>query len=136
VRLRQWLGVDETTFYDADNFAITPMGFCFPGLDNKGGDLPPRQECAPLWQDRVSRALPAVQLNLLVGMYAQRRYLGPDRERTLTETVRSWRKYGPDILPLPHPSWRNNAWLKSHVWFPEIITHLQARVGELLTHND
>ena len=112
VRLREWLDVNEAAFYDPDLFAITPMGFCFPGLDAKGGDLPPRLECAPFWQNRISTALPGVQLTLLVGMYAQRRYLGPRMERTLTETVRNWRAFGPDILPLPHPSWRNNAWLQ------------------------
>ena len=133
VRLREWLGVDEEAFYDPDNFAITPMGFCFPGLDAKGGDKPPRTECAPLWQDRVTRALPSVRLTLLVGMYAQRRYLGPAMERTLTETVRNWRAYGPDVLPLPHPSWRNNAWLKTHEWFPEVIDHLRQTVQNLLS---
>ena len=132
VRLREWLAVDETQFYEPDNFAITPMGFCFPGYDDKGGDLPPREECAPLWQDKVSAALPGVQLTLLVGMYAQKRYLGREMKRTLTATVQSWEEYGPDVLPLPHPSWRNNAWLKRHDWFVDVITHLRERVARLL----
>ena len=136
VRLREWLGVDEATFYDPDNFAITPMGFCFPGYDGKGGDLPPRTECAPLWQAKVTDALPRVELTLLVGMYAQRKYLGARMERTLTETVRRWRAYGPDVLPLPHPSWRNNAWLKTHAWFPEVIEHLRGRVDALVRRAD
>ena len=136
VRLRDWLGVDEATFYDPDNFAITPMGFCFPGYDSTGGDLPPRLECAPLWQREVTEALPNVRLTLLVGMYAQRKYLGTDTKRTLTETVREWRSYGPDLLPLPHPSWRNNAWLKTHDWFPPVIEHLQKRVQTLLETAD
>ena len=133
VRLREWLAVDEDAFYNPDNFAITPMGFCFPGYDDKGGDLPPREECAPLWQDKVSRALPGVELTLLVGMYAQKRYLGGDMERTLTDTVRSWKRYGPSVIPLPHPSWRNNAWLKRHDWFAEVIAHLRHRVSALIT---
>ena len=132
VRLREWLAVDETQFYEPDNFAITPMGFCFPGYDDKGGDLPPREECAPLWQDKVSAALPGVQLTLLVGMYAQKRYLGREMKRTLTATLQSWEEYGPDVLPLPHPSWRNNAWLKRHDWFVDVITHLRERVARLL----
>ena len=135
VRLREWLAVNEAEFYDADNFAITPMGFCFPGYDSKGGDLPPRRECAPMWQDRVTAALGEVDLVLLVGMYAQKRYLGPDMRRTLTETVRSWRDYGPRVLPLPHPSWRNNAWLKMHDWFPEVIAHLRERVDAVVTRH-
>jgi len=132
-RLRDWLGVNEATFYDPDNFAVTPMGFCFPGLDAKGGDLPPRTECGPLWQDQVSNALPKVELTLLVGMYAQARYLGTLRERTLTETVANWRAYGPDTIPLPHPSWRNNGWLKRHDWFADVIEHLKNRVDQLVT---
>ena len=133
VRLREWLAVDEPTFYNPDNFAITPMGFCFPGYDDKGGDLPPREECAPLWQDKVSAALPGVELTLLVGMYAQRKYLGASMKRTLTETVREWRSYGPEVMPLPHPSWRNNAWIKKHDWYAEIIDMLRVRIDELVT---
>ncbi len=130
-RLRDWLGVDKALFYDEDIFAITPMGFCFPGLDAKGSDLTPRKECAPLWQGRLTRALPDVQLTLLVGQYAQRQYLGKEMKRNLTETVRAWRDYGPDIIPLPHPSWRNNVWITKNLWFDEVLETLKTRVSAL-----
>ena len=135
-RLRDWLGVSPATFYNADNFAITPMGFCFPGQDAKGGDLPPRPECAPLWQPRLSEEMQGVKLTLLVGMYAVKYHLGPAAERTLTETVRNWRRYGPDVMPLPHPSWRNNAWIKKHDWFAEALDELKRRVDDLVTRDD
>lgn len=132
-RLRDWLGVDEATFYDTSRIAIVPMGFCFPGLDAKGGDLPPRKECAPLWQARVRAALPDVRLTLLVGQYAQRFHLGSRMQQTLTETVRRGAEYGPEFLPLPHPSWRNNVWLKKNPWFEEkILPMLRCRMKELL----
>lgn len=130
-RLRDWLGIDRETFYNPDILAITPMGFCFPGLNDKGSDLPPRKECAPLWQDRLTAALPNIELTLLIGMYAQKEYLGKTKHKTLTETVRHWRDYGPDIVPLPHPSWRNNVWIKKNPWFEEVLTELKRRVGEL-----
>lgn len=132
-RLRDWLGVNEATFFKADNFAITPMGFCFPGQDAKGGDLPPRAECGPLWQDRLTQNLEGVELTLLIGQYAQRAYLGSTMKRNLTETVRNWRDYGPDLIPLPHPSWRNNSWIKRHDWFGEVLTHLRGRVDTLVS---
>ncbi len=137
-RLRDWLGVNPATFYDPDKFAITPMGFCFPGQDAKGGDLPPRPECAPLWQARLDEALPQIELTLLVGSYAVRHHLGPAAKRTLTETVADWRSYGPDLIPLPHPSWRNNGWIKKHAWFAELLAELKRRVAELVTvdHTD
>ena len=103
-RLREWLGVDRETFYDASRIAIVPMGFCYPGRHARGGDLPPRPECAPLWHPRLIAHLGAVRLTLLVGAYAQAYYLGPRRKRTLTETVRVWREYLPAYLPTPHPS--------------------------------
>lgn len=132
-RLREWMGVDEDTFYDTSRIAIAPMGFCFPGLDAKGGDLPPRRECAPLWQARVRAALPAVRLTLLVGQYAQRFYLSSRMQQTLTETVRRAQDYGPDFLPLPHPSWRNNAWLRKNPWFgAKILPMLRRRMKEIL----
>tara|TARA_R110002020_G_scaffold333545_1_gene549000 strand:+ start:1794 stop:2444 length:651 start_codon:yes stop_codon:yes gene_type:complete len=131
-RLRDWLGVDETAFYNPDFFAITPMGFCFPGQDKNGGDLPPRKECAPLWQDPLTKALPNIELMLLVGMYAVKSYLGPKMERNLTETVRKWSSFGPSLMPLPHPSWRNNAWIKKHEWFAEELVELKRRVGEII----
>lgn len=131
-RLREWLGVNDATFYNADNFAITPMGFCFPGNDAKGGDLPPRPECAPLWQDKLTDALPDCSLTLIIGMYAQKKYLGKTARRTLTETVEHWRDYGPDIIPMPHPSWRNNGWIKRHDWFADLLVHLKTRVDTLV----
>lgn len=133
-RLRDWMGVDEAVFYDASRIAIAPMGFCFPGLDAKGGDLPPRKECAPLWQDSVRSALPDIRLTLLVGQYAQRFYLRSQMQKTLTETVREGERYQPDFLPLPHPSWRNNAWLKKNPWFEErILPLLRRRIQDLLS---
>jgi len=128
VRLRDWLGVSEDEFYNTDYFAVTPMGFCFPGQDAKGGDLPPRRECAPLWQEPLTQALSGVDLTLLVGMYAVKEYLGPRAQRNLTETARHWRDYGPDIMPMPHPSWRNNGWIKKHDWFADELTELKRRV--------
>jgi uracil-DNA glycosylase len=133
VRLRDWLGVDEAAFYNTDNFAVTPMGFCFPGQDSKGGDLPPRKECAPLWQDSLSAALQNVELTLLVGSYAVKHYLGPKAERTLTATVARWKDFAPDILPMPHPSWRNNVWIKKHDWFQEVLDELKERVEKAIS---
>ncbi|MHC4816225.1 MAG: uracil-DNA glycosylase family protein [Planctomycetota bacterium] len=132
-RLRQWLGLDPERFYDQTKIAIVPMGFCYPGREPKGGDKPPRPECAPLWHPPLRAALKGIGLTLLVGLYAQRRYLGPRRKASLTETVRAWRDYLPEELPLPHPSWRNTAWLKRNPWFEaELVPELQTRVGALL----
>ena len=132
VRLRDWLGVNEAEFYNEKFFAVTPIGFCFPGQDNKGGDLPPRKECAPLWQDKLTQALPNVELTLLVGMYAVKHVLAERAPRNLTETVRHWRDYGPNIMPLPHPSWRNNGWIKRHEWFADELEELKRRVHALI----
>jgi len=132
-RLRAWLAVDSETFYDEARIAIVPMGLCYPGRDDRGGDKPPRPECAPLWHPPLRAALPKVELTLLVGQYAQAYYLGPRRRGSLTETVRAWRELLPDFLPLPHPSWRNTAWLKRHPWFAaELLPELRARVRTLL----
>lgn len=132
-RLRAWLGVDRETFYDEARIAIVPMGFCYPGTDAKGGDLPPRPECAPLWHPEIAPHLPRIGLTLLIGQYAQRYYLGPRRKATMTETVAAWREYLPDYLPLPHPSWRNTAWLKRNPWFEtELLPELRERVRALL----
>jgi uracil-DNA glycosylase len=132
-RLRAWLAVDSETFYDEARIAIVPMGLCYPGRDDRGGDRPPRPECAPLWHPPLRAALPKVELTLLVGQYAQAYYLGPRRRGSLTETVRAWRELLPDFLPLPHPSWRNTAWLKRHPWFAaELLPELRARVRTLL----
>jgi len=132
-RLRDWMGVDEATFYDESKVAITPMGFCFPGLDTKGGDLPPKPICATTWQARVGAQLDQVQLKLMIGQYAQKYHLGPRRGTTLTETVRRWREFGPDIIPLPHPSWRNNAWIKKNPWFAtDLLPELRSRIREIV----
>lgn len=132
-RLRDWLQLPREVFYDERRIAIVPMGFCYPGVDAKGGDRPPRPECAPLWHAPLRAALPKVELTLLVGLYAQRHYLGPRRQATLTETVRHWRDYGPSFLPLPHPSWRNTFWLKKHPWFEvELLPELRKQVKELV----
>jgi uracil-DNA glycosylase len=127
------LGVDSATFYDDTKVAIVPMGFCFPGLDAKGGDLPPRKECAPAWRDKVFSGLKHVELTLLVGIYSQAWHLGERRKETLTDTVKAWRSYGPAFIPLPHPSWRNNAWVKKNPWFEEeLLPHLKRRVSRIL----
>lgn len=132
-RLRAWLGVDRAAFYDPERLAIIPMGFCYPGTDPRGGDRPPRPECAPLRHARLRAHLPRLELTLLVGAYAQAFYLGPRRAGTLTETVRAWRSHLPDVLPTPHPSWRNTAWLMRHPWFEaEVVPELQRRVAALI----
>ena len=134
-RLRDWLGVDRDTFYDEDVFAITPMGFCFPGLDAKGGDKPPRKECAPLWQAACTQALAQIELTLLIGLYAQRFHLKNAVEKTLTQTVLQWRRYAPDTIVLPHPSWRNNAWIKKNPWFEtELVPELRLRVCSIIQY--
>lgn len=132
-RLRDWMGVSEAEFYDEARIAITPMGFCFPGLDAKGGDKPPRRECAPLWQDLAGAALPNVQMTLLVGAYAQRWHLRTQAAKTLTDTVSQWRTYWPRYVALPHPSWRNSGWMKRNPWFEkEVLPALKARVRSML----
>jgi uracil-DNA glycosylase len=123
-RLRDWMGLSREEFYDPARVAIAPMGFCFPGYDAQGGDLPPRRECAPQWRARVKAAMPQIELILTIGQYAIRYHLGARRHASMTETVRHWRNYldAPDvqkILPLPHPSWRNTGWLKRQPWFEE-----------------
>ncbi len=115
-RLRDWMGIDRTCFYDESRIAIIPMGYCYPGR-GATGDLPPRAECAELWLDKLLRHLPDVGLTLLIGRYAQSHFLGRRVKPTLTETVRAWREYQPTFTPLPHPSGRNNAWLQRNDWF-------------------
>jgi len=128
-RLRDWLAIDGETFYDESHIAIVPAGFCYPGRDPRGGDMPPRPECAPAWHGRLLAHMPRIELTLLVGQYAQAIYLGARRRPTLTETVAAWRDYLPDHLPLPHPSWRNTAWLRRNPWFEaELLPELRARV--------
>ncbi|MBT5050435.1 MAG: uracil-DNA glycosylase family protein [Rhodospirillaceae bacterium] len=132
-RLRDWLDLDDGTFYDEDLIAIVPMGFCYPGANPKGGDNPPRPECAPLWHPPLRGALPHIELTLLVGQYAQRWYLKGRMKKTMTETVRSFRDYLPEFLPTPHPSWRTTAWQNKNPWFEaEIVPDMRRRVHELI----
>lgn len=131
-RLRDWLALDKDTFYDEARIAILPMGFCYPGVSPRGGDNPPRPECAPAWHPKVLDALPKIELTLLIGLYAQAHYLGQRRKKTLSETVWAWAGYGPGIIPLPHPSWRNTAWLKKNPWFEtDLLPDLRARIAAL-----
>lgn len=132
-RLRDWLNVGPDVFYDDAQVAIVPMGFCYPGRLPRGGDAPPRPECAPLWHARLLAGLPNVGLTLLVGQYAQRFYLGKQRGKTLTETVANWQTYLPDYLPTPHPSWRTVGWQKRNPWFDEeLLPELRRRVADLV----
>lgn len=132
-RLRDWMGVTPDEFYDVSRLAIVPMGFCFPGLDAKGGDLPPRRECAEAWREQLFKLLPQIELTLLVGQYAQAWHLGGARKESLTATVAAWREYGPRFIPLPHPSWRNNAWIKKNPWFEtELLPVLRGEVRRLM----
>ena len=132
-RLRDWLQLAPEVFYDESRIAILPMGFCYPGREDRGGDKPPRPECAPTWHPRLRAALPMVELTLLIGLYAQARYLDAARKANLTETVRAWRDYLPARLPLPHPSWRNTAWLRRNPWFEtDLLPELRARVRALI----
>ena len=136
-RLRDWMGVDEDLFYDPSKIAIVPMGFCFPGLDAKGGDLPPRKECAKAWHGELFSTLESLDLILVVGMYAQKWHLRERCKRNLTETVRAWREYrdapdSPRFLPLPHPSWRNNHWIRKNAWFEtDLIPYLRDEIARL-----
>jgi uracil-DNA glycosylase len=130
-RLRQWMGVDAATFYDPKKIAILPMGFCYPGA-GKSGDLPPRPECAPAWRMKLMALLCEVKLTLVIGRYAQAWHLGEHQRPTLTDTVQAWREYWPSNLPLPHPSPRNNIWLKRNPWFErEVLPALRRRVRQL-----
>lgn len=119
-RLRDWLQLGRDQFYDETRIAIIPTGLCFPGT-GPGGDLPPRPECAPHWHPRLVPLLPKLQIALLVGSYAQAYYLGDRRRKTLTQTVRAWRDYLPHFLPMPHPSPRNQMWLKRNPWFAQEV---------------
>jgi uracil-DNA glycosylase len=130
-RLRDWMGVSRETFYDATKVAILPMGFCYPGT-GKSGDLPPRPECAPAWRESLMTQLNSIQLTLVIGQYAQKWHL-PDTRKNLTETVRAWQDFEPGVIPLPHPSPRNNIWLKRNAWFEEqLLPVLRAAVEKSL----
>ena len=130
-RLRSWLGISREVFYDPKQVAILPMGFCFPGT-GKSGDLPPRPECAPTWRAKLLAHLKNLQLTVVIGQYAQAYHL-PNDGTSLTEVVEAWRKFWPHTIPLPHPSPRNNLWLKRNPWFEEdILPALRARIAEVL----
>ena len=132
-RLRDWMGIDCDTFYDEGRIAIVPMGFCFPGYDANGADKPPRRECARHWRERLFETLPPFALTLVIGGYAQRWHLGQSAKEKVGETVGAWRDYAPRHIPLPHPSWRNNAWLKKNPWFQDdLLPYLRRRVRRLL----
>lgn len=132
-RLREWMGMSKDRFYDAENFAILPMGLCYPGRA-KSGDAPPRPECARLWRDRLLAAMPALRLTLLVGGHAQNHVLGPG---VLTERVRDFASYLPGYFPLPHPSWRSAIWSRQHPWFEaEVLPALRAAIRRALPQDD
>ena len=130
-RLRSWLDVDRDTFYDETRIAMLPMGFCYPGT-GKSGDLPPRPECAPAWRRALLDRLPETRLTLLIGQYAHAWHI-PGARRAVTENVRQWQQFWPDVIPMPHPSPRNNLWLRKNPWFEaEVVPAIQARVASIL----
>lgn len=132
-RLRNWLDVDEATFYNPDNFANLPMGFCYPGKNPKGGDLPPRKECAPQWHEEVLQQLKHVELIILIGNYSQKKYLGKEREKNLTETVRRFENYLPEFFPVVHPSPLNYRWMGRNPWFEkDVLPVLKKTVKKIL----
>ncbi len=131
-RLRTWMGVGKSTFYNPERIAILPMGFCYPGT-GKSGDLPPRKECADRWRNQLLAIMPNIQLTLVIGQYAIDWHLKGRKKNTLTGTVKAWQEFWPDNLPLPHPSPRNNIWLKKNKWFEsDILPNLQARIEAIL----
>jgi len=133
-RLRDWLSLDRETFYDDTRIALAGMAFCFPGYDQNGADRPPPHICAATWRKPLLALLPQIRLTLLVGSYAQRWHLGDAAKSNMTETVRAWRDYAPGYIPLPHPSWRNNGWLKKNPWFErDLLPYLRRRVRRLLS---
>jgi uracil-DNA glycosylase len=135
-RLRGWMALDRPTFYDETRVAIMPIGFCYPGHDGRGGDLPPRSECAPLWHTRLRRLLPAVELTLLVGRYAIGTYLPGSKRRAMTAVVASWRNSLPQFFVLPHPSWHTIRWQRDNPWFErEALPELRARVAQALNQS-
>lgn len=133
-RLRQWLGLDKSAFYDETRIAIVPAGLCYPGRAPNGGDLPPRPECAPLWHPRILPLLTEIRLTLAIGTYAQACLMGGKRSMTMTATVAAWRDYAPALFPLPHPSWRTTAWERTNPWFTQhLLPDLRGRIRDLLT---
>ena len=138
-RLRDWMGVDFGTFYADHRIGVAAQAFCYPGTapqknGRSGGDYPPPKRCATLWRPRLLEALPRMELTLLVGGHAQVWALGERARASMTDTVRAWREYAPDILPMPHPSWRNTAWLRRNPWFEaEVVPYLRQRVRDILS---
>lgn len=131
-RLRAWMGVTSEAFYDVNQVAILPMAFCYPGK-GKSGDLPPRKECASLWRQQVLNSMPDIKFILVIGRYAIDWHLAGLQKKNLTETVKAWQSYAPDLMPLPHPSPRNNIWLQRNPWFErELVPVLQTRIGQCL----
>lgn len=131
-RLRKWMGIDRDTFYDESTFAILPMAFCYPGT-TKSGDLPPSSLCAEQWRTQLLSMMPNIQLTLVIGQYALNWHLGGKQYSTLTETVKHWEDYWPELLPMAHPSPRNNRWLKNNPWFEKsVLPELQKRVASFL----
>lgn len=137
-RLRQWLNIDKSTFYNEEIFAILPMAFCYPGK-GKSGDLPPRPECAEKWRNQLLKQLPNIELIITIGIYAQTWHLPEKKENTLTETVKNWLHYynntTPAVIPIPHPSPRNNIWLKKNTWFEQdVVPMLQTQIKKIITN--
>ena len=131
-RLRDWMGIGAETFYDASKVAILPMGFCFPGTD-KGGDVAPRPECAPAWRKDVLARMPDIECTLVIGRFALDWHIGPPKNARLTDIVRDWRSYAPGLWPMPHPSPRNNRWLKNNPWFEsDVLPELRAHIASQL----
>ena len=131
-RLRQWMGVSEEEFYESHEIAILPMSFCYPGT-GKSGDLPPCKKCAPHWREALLKLMPKIELTLVIGIYAQKWHLKDEMKTNLTETVKAWQDYAPELLPMPHPSPRNFHWMKKNPWFEqEIVPHLQDRIKKII----
>ena len=136
-RLRDWMGIGRDAFYDETRVALVPMGLCYPGRLPRGGDRPPRPECAPTWHARLRAGLPRIELTVLAGAYAQRHYLGSRGGASVAATVAAWRRFLPDRLPLPHPSWRTRGWVVRNPWFEtDLLPELQARVAALTGDGD
>lgn len=130
-RLREWLGISKETFYNEKIIAILPIGFCYPGAGERG-DLPPRKECFKLWHHKLTSGMPQIKRTLLIGNYAQASYLKSDRKKSLTETVRAWKDYSPEYIPLPHPSPLNNIWLHKNRWFEkDVLPELKELIKSL-----
>ena len=131
-RLREWLGVDANIFYDAEKVALVPMGFCYPGT-GKSGDLPPRKECVQTWHQNILKQMLSLELTIVIGKYAHDYYLKGQQKDNLTKTVQAWKDYAPSVIPLPHPSPRNNIWLKKNPWFEkELIPVLRKTVEQVI----